>query len=651
LSDHPSDHPKSLGILSLWWTALLICFLLGTTARAADDWPEYGRDAGGSQYSPLSQVNRDNVAKLEVAWVHHSGDFAEGPFPVGTSLQVTPIQVNGLLYYCTPMNRVFALDPATGKERWIFDPHAPAPDTGKPVVGEPRRNLKCKGVSYWHDPTQPAGARCAKRIFKGDVNGFIYAMDADTGWPCRDFGAAKGHPGYASHKDYPNYGEGPLSIQVPPVIVGDLVVVGIAANDGIQNANDGFIRAFDARSGELRWEFDPIPTDKRELTGAANVWSTMSADLERGLVFVPTTSPSTDYYGGERKFDMPLVSALVALSATDGHVVWSFQTIHHDLFDYDHIGQALLVDIRKDGRTIPAALLQTKMGYVFAFDRTNGTPLWPIVEKPVPQSDVPGEASAPTQPIPTGIATFARQTLTRDDLGLTPIDGAWCRKKFDSLRYEGMYTPPSERGSLLFPSALGGGNWGGAAYDPVRNLLIVKGENLATIIRIVKKTDAVSEDKAPIKDYLTRPLRGTPYRVEGEVFMSPFGIPCTPPPWGTLTAIDMATGKRRWQVPMGQATRAGLLVPESFGWGAPNAGGPMLTGGGLLFVGATVDSKFRAFDTETGKELWQVKLPVPGMAVPMTYEYGGRQYVVIAAGGHSQINTKTGDSIIAYALP
>ena len=637
-------HPKL-------WMFLLVGLAGAGSAQAQNDWPEYGRDAGGSQYSPLAQINRANVEKLAVAWVHRSGDFIDKEGFAGTSMQVTPIQVNNLLYYCTPMNRVFALDPASGAQRWVFDPHAAAPDTGKPVTTQTRKPLKCRGVSYWADPVARKGSACAKRIFKGDAYGNIYAIDADTGRSCRDFGAAKGHPGYASHADYPNHGEGFLALQVPPVIIGNLLVVGIAANDGIQNANDGVVRAFDTRSGELRWEFDPIPADKRELTGAANVWSTMSADPSLGLIYVPTTSPSTDYYGGERRFEMPLVNALVALSAKDGKVVWSFQTIHHDLFDYDLIGQALLVDIRKDGKNVPAALLQTKMGFVFAFDRRNGKPLWPIVEKPVPKSDVPGEMSAPTQPVPVGLAPFARQVLTRDNLGISPVDAIWCRSEFDKLRYEGMYTPPSERGSLLFPSALGGGNWGGAAYDPQRNLLIVKAENLATRLKLVRKKNPAAEDAAPPTDYLTRSLIGTPYRVEGEVFLSPLGVPCTPPPWATLTAIDMSTGKIRWQKPFGQAIRAGVLVPESLGWGSPNAGGPILTGGGLLFIGASVDSKFRAFDSDSGNKLWESTLPFPGMAVPMTYEFKGQQYVVIAAGGHAIMKTKIGDALVAYALP
>jgi len=269
----------------------------------------------------------------------------------------------------------------------------------------------------------------------------------------------------------------------------------------------------------------------------------------------------------------------------------------------------------------------------------------------VPASDVPGEAAAATQPVPQGMAPFARQTLQRKDLfGITPLDTYACRRRFDELRYEGMYTPPSVRGSILFPSALGGGNWGGAAYDPATNSLILKAENLATVLRVIPKKDS-AEDQQPPKDYLTRPLVGTPYRIEGELFNSPLGVPCTPPPWGTLMALDLGTGQARWKIPLGQIRRAGVTVPKGAGWGSPNVAGPMTTAGGLVFIGATMDSKLRALDTRTGKELWSADLPVPGMAVPMTYSVDGKQYVVIAAGGNAQVGTPIGDYLIAYALP
>ncbi|HPF27676.1 MAG TPA: hypothetical protein PK159_13900, partial [Steroidobacteraceae bacterium] len=324
----------------------------------------------------------------------------------------------------------------------------------------------------------------------------------------------------------------------------------------------------------------------------------------------------------------------------------------HDLFDYDLVGHPLLVDITKDGKRVPAAILQTKMGWLFVFNRLTGVPLWPIREMVAPKSDVPGEVSAATQPVPAGIAPFARQTLTREELfGFTPIDRAWCQREFDKMRYDGLYTPPSERGSLLFPSALGGGNWGGAAYDPGRNLLVIKAENLATRLRIVRKADVAAEDAELPKDYLTRPLQGTPYRIEGELFTSPLGAPCTPPPWGTLAAIDMDTGKLRWQQPVGQVTRAGVTVPESLGWGSPNVGGPITTAGGVTFMAATMDSKIRAFDTLTGRKLWEAAIPAPGMAVPITYRAGGRQFVLIAAGGNARVGTRLGDSLVAFALP
>ena len=624
------------------------------------DWTSFGRDPGGSQYSPLASINVKNVGQLKQAWVHRSGDFKDAPLPKGgTVLQTTPLHANGTLYLCTPWNKVIAIDPASGQTRWVFDPHRVDPRTGKALSPPILMAGRCRGVAYWQPGAATVGATpdraaaCAKRIFKNGEGGRLYALDADTGALCSDFGAAKGHPGWVWHEDYDNRGEGfSGSPSSPPAILGDLVIIGNSTNDGLSNARDGFIRAFDVRSGELRWEFSPIPADKAARTGAANVWSTISVDPARNLVFVPTTSPSTDYYGGGRQFDIPMSNSIVALDGATGKVAWHFQTIRHDLFDYDLVGHPLLVDIRRGGKTIPAALLQTKMGWLFGFDRGTGAPIWPIVDRPVPPSDVPGDRASPTQPVPTGIAPFARQVMKREELfGLTPLDRLACQRSFDNARYEGMYTPPSLKGSILFPSALGGGNWGGASYDPKSNLLVIKAENLATLIKVVPKKDPKGEDAIPGVDYLTRPLVGTPYRVEGELFQSPLGIPCTPPPWGTLAAIDLDTGKLKWQIPLGQVKRAGVTIPDGAGWGSPNVGGPITTAGGVTFIGATMDSRLRAIETTTGKELWSAELPVPGMAVPMTYAVNGRQYVVIAAGGNAQVGTKIGDYLVAFALP
>ena len=618
------------------------------------DWPRFGNDPGGSQYSPLDQITAANVKDLEVAWVHRYGDVSPKDSKTGgTSMEGVPLHANGHLYLCTPFNRVLALDPASGAEKWAFDPHAPGAD-GKPLIANPMRPSICRAVAYWEAANPRPDTPCERRVFKGDGNGNVYAIDADTGKSCLDFGAGKGHPGHVTHWDFESYGEGQSrGMSSPPLIVGDTIVATQAANDGIANAADGMVRAFDVRTGDLKWEFDPIPEDKRMITGAANVWSTTSVDLERGLVFLPTTSPSTDYYGGHRDFDIPMSTATVAISAETGQPVWHFQTVHHDLFDYDLVGHPLLVNIAKDGRRIDVAIQQSKMGWLYVFDRDTGTPIYPIVETPVPQSTVPGEKSSPTQPIPQGIDAFSGQKIDRDKLfGLTPLDKSWCQSEFDTMRYDGMYTPPSIEGSLLFPSALGGGNWGGAAFDQKSNTLIIKAENLASRLKFAKKEGGDADDeKFPNVDYLTRPLRGTPYRAIGEVFMSPLGIPCTPTPWGTLTAIDMGTGKTKWSIPLGTIKKYGVTIPQSWGWGSPNVGGPIITGGGVIFIGATMDEKFRALDLATGQELWSADLPAPGMALPMTYMEGGRQYVVIAAGGSSRVDTRVHDSLIAYRLP
>jgi quinoprotein glucose dehydrogenase len=630
-----------------------VSFSITATAQSGADWRNFGNDSGGSQYSPLDQITAENVADLEVAWTHRSGDVKQNPG--GTSLQVVPIHVNGLLYYCTPLNRVFALDPATGEQVWVFDPHAPDAETGDPLIDSEPRPATCRGVMYWQEDDPVEGQTCQKRIFKGDFLGNMWAMDADTGAVCTDFGAEDGHPGRVSNADYEMHGEGFAAMPSPGAVVGDVVVAAQASNDGIQNASDGFVRGWDARTGELKWEFDPIPADRRDQSGAANVWSTLSADQERNLVFLPTTSPSTDYYGGGRRFPIPYATALVALDTLTGSVVWHYQTVRHDLFDYDHVGHPLLVTIMKDGEPRDVAILQTKMGWLFVFDRATGKPIWPIEEMPVPGTNIPEDEAASTQPVPTKPDAFAGQNIDRDDLfGLTPFDKGWCQSRFDEMRYEGMYTPPDLREALLFPSALGGGNWGGAAFDPESNMLVIKAENLASRLRLEPKGDT-PDDEVNLIDYLTRPLKDTPYAAVGEVFMSPLGIPCTPTPWGTLSAIDMTTGDLKWQIPLGQIKRFGVTVPASFGWGSPTTGGPTITGSGLIFIASTMDSKIRAIDLKTGEEAWQAGLPNMGHSVPVTYMANGRQYVVIAAGGSSRVSATIGaelsDHVVAFALP
>ena len=611
------------------------------------DWTYFGRDPGGSQWSPLDQINRDNVAGLKVAWTHNSGDFRVAPGYKGTSYEPTPLIVGDTLYYCTPFDRVFALDATTGAERWVFDPRA-ATKGQKPLFRDEMKQKHCRGMAYWKD-TLSTGGLCSERLFRAAGDLAIVAMDAKTGQACPDFGADKGRQGYVTHLDFEAHGLDPVPASSPPIVVGDVLVAAAGARDSHIDAADGIVRGFDVRSGKLLWEFNPIPPEHSDKTGAANVWSLLSADPGRGHVYLATTTPSPDYYGGTRAFDLPLTNAVVAVSVADGKPVWHYQIVRHDVFDYDLPSHPLVVSIRKDGKLRDVVIQQTKMGMIFVLDRDTGKPVFPVREMAVPQSRVKGEKLSPTQPVPTGIAQFARTELSAKEIfGITPLDRAWCRNRFESLRYEGIFTPPDPQGALTFPSALGGGNWGGAAYDPGTNLLIVKASNLATTIYLRPQPDGPSK---PSTSYLARVIPQVGLETDGDDFMSPVGVPCTPPPWGTLTAIDMDSGKRVWQVPLGQSKRYGITVPSWMNWGSPAVGGPTVTAGGLVFVGATLDEKIRAFDVRTGRELWKGSLPAPGMAVPATYSVGGRQFVTIAAGGNAIAGTKLGDAMVTFALP
>ncbi len=621
----------------------------------AAGWPIYAGDAGGSRYSPLDEIRPDNVSALEVAWTYRTGDLVdEVTRRRNHSFQATPILLDDALFFCTPRSRVVSLEAETGRERWVFDPEVD--------LSRRHYNLNCRGVAFWLDPAAAPEAHCRLGIYVATADARLIALDADTGTRCARFGTG-GEVDFST--DVGPFKSGEYGISSPPVVVGDVIVLGssVAENRRVDMPS-GKVHAFDARSGELRWSWDPIPRDpgdparatwqgdSADRTGAANVWSLISADPERDLVFAPTSSPSPDFYGGERVGDNRHADSVVALRASTGERVWSFQTVHHNLWDYDLASQPVLIDWRRDGRTIPLVLQATKMGNLFILHRETGEPIFPVVERPVPQTTVPGEYTSPTQPFPSWPPPLAPQGLRPEEAwGLTPWDRGKCRDLIRSMRSEGLFTPPSFEGTVVLPGSGGGSNWGSVAYDPVRRRIIANTSNVATTIQLVPRDRA--DFQRDREAHVSRSEQeGTPYVARTGVLLSPFGVPCVAPPWGSLTALDLDTKKIAWRVTLG-TTRdlapLGLALP----WGTPNMGGPIATGGGLVFIGASLDDYLRAFDIETGEELWKGRLPAGGQATPMTYRVrdDGRQFVVIAAGGHNQMQTTRGDSVVAFALP
>lgn len=609
---------------------------------------------GGTHFSPLTDITRETVPFLKVAWIYRTGDVSDHVDGIaGTSFEATPILADGLLFVATPRSRAIALDPETGEERWTFDPGLDASDAHHDLTIS-------RGLSFWKDPTRPEGVECASRIFLPVFDARLFALDARTGRPCSDF-AGGGAIDLGKGVDHIEGRRDQYKLTAPPTVVGDVVVVGSSVYDGeVADAPSGVVRAFDARTGALRWSWEPLvgvggrSADGRWVpAGAANTWATITADPERDLVFVPTGSASPDHYGGLRPGDDRYANSLVALRASTGRVVWHVQLVHHDLWDYDLPSPPALITLERDGHEIPAVVQSTKMGFLFVFNRETGEPLFPIEERPVPPSDVPGEVASPTQPFPLLPEPLTPQRLDPEDAwGLTPLDRESCREKIASMRHGSIFTPPSLEGTVVYPGFIGGMEWGGVAYDPASGLLVTNTNQLAMVATLLPRDVANQQGPAPPgAKYVVQPQDGTPYAVRREPLLSPLGIPCSPPPWGMLHAVDMRTGRIAWEVPLGTMSDM-THVPTPHAWGSPNLGGPLITGG-IVIVAATMDRRIRAFDLKSGAQVWSTELPASAQSTPMTYRVrpGDRQFLVICAGGHDGIRSALGDYVIAFALP
>lgn len=561
---------------------VVLLLMVAATAHAqspdTSDWGHYGGDAFGQRYSSLAEIHRENVGKLSVAWQYRTGELGAG-FERADRLtfQATPILAFGLLYLSTATNIVIALDPATGNERWRFDPHI---DRLRPYA-----EATSRGVSGWENPNATRGQACARRVFLGTLDARLIALDAWTGRPCIDFGN-NGTVNVLA--DLSIHDPNDYQIVSPAVTSGALVMVSFSA---------GIVRAFDARSGVARWTFESAP-----------VRGPMNADLDRNLLFVPAGS------------------SLLALNAASGTPVWQRELVHRDIWHLDLAAQPTLIELEPNGVPTPAVVQATKTGALFVFERDTGKPVFPIVEQRVPAGGSSGKHTSPTQPFPiTPLLVSQHPAGPGDAWGLTFWDRALCRRSFRHHRNEGPFTPPDARGTIQWPGDLGGIGWGGVAFDARRGLLFAAVNHLPVVLE---------------PDGTTRPL------------ISMLGFPCTAPPWGTLVSIDLRSNEIVWQVPLGSTEGLGPWFAPARDFGTPHLGGPMATAGDLVFIAATLDSYFRAFDLETGRELWKHRLPAGGQATPMTYRAGRdhRQYVVIAAGGDGTLKTPRGDYVVAFAL-
>lgn len=613
--------------------------------------------AANLQYSPLDQIAPDTLARLRPAWQFRTGELGQGLARADKlTFETVPLVVGRRLYVTTATGTLFALDGATGKQLWRFDAGI---DRSQRYA-----EMANRGVAHWH--AEGTTGPCSDRLFLATLDARLIALDAESGVRCPGFGnqgeIALWHGVRLQAR--PEY-----AVTSRPTIVGNVVITGSSVGDNRATSVElGVVRGYDVLTGRLLWHWDPIPRAAKvparasdpdfdevgeqaaSWTGAANAWITLAGDAARDLVFIPTGSAAPDFFGGERPGDNRWANSLVALRASTGEIVWAQQLVHHDLWDYDLASPPILSTVARDGRAIDVVIQLTKTGQAFVFERDSGTPVFPIEERPVPQSDVAGEIASPTQPVSSlpPLVRWAR-IEAKDAWGLTFWDRGKCAEAIGGLRSEGMFTPPSLGGSVMLPSYVGGANWGGGAFDPQRQILVVPVNSVPATVTLYQRDgfNATAEQARFSKSEFAA-QRGTPYIMRREILLSPLGIPCTPPPWGELVALDLARGEIRWRRPLGTSRR---MAPWPFWWidGMPALGGALVTASGLAFAGAA-DDRLRAFAIEDGRELWSADLPAGPQATPVSYEIDGRQFVVIAVGGHAGLGTTRGDFVVAFTL-
>lgn len=642
--------------------------------KAQKDWSHYGNTSGGSRFVALDQITRDNVNQLQVAWTAHTGDVPMSPTGSGAEDQETPLQIGNRVFLCTPHNNVIALDADTGAQLWKREINAKAQVWNR-----------CRGLAYF-DATQPvaqptaAGATpvpapaiaaddpCQRRILMNTIDARLIAINADDGALCERFG---NHGTVDLKAGMGDAGDPKYQLTSAPTMAGTTIVLGGRVADNVQtDMPGGVMRGFDVITGQMRWAFDPGHDDPNAALkpgetwkrSTPNSWAPMSYDAAMNTVFIPMGSSSVDLWGANRTpLDHKYATSILALDATTGKEKWVYQTVHNDLWDFDIPMQPTLIDFpQADGTTKPAVVFGTKSGQLFVLDRQTGQPLTQVEERPVKLGKIPGEQYSKTQPFSVGMPTIGAGPLKESDMwGATPFDQLMCRIKFKSMRYDGLFTAPDTDVSLSFPGSLGGMNWGGVSTDPNHNVIFVNDMRLGLWVQMIpQKTDANTPasngGEAVNAGMGAVPLKGTPYAVNKDRFMSPLGVPCQKPPFGTLSAVDLKTRKILWQVPVGtvqdtgpMGIKMGMKMPV----GMPTLGGTLATQGGLVFIAGTQDYYLRAFDSSTGKEVWKARLPVGSQGGPMSYvsPKTGKQYILISAGGARQ-SPDRGDYVIAYAL-